>query len=103
MPGALPLGLAPAASYEETSILLRQGDRLVLYTDGLLEARNQSGELFGFDRLKALFATNPTALQATDAAVTFGQDDDITILTLTRLGTGEESTAEHATPTLVPA
>jgi hypothetical protein len=40
-----------------------------------------------------LFASHPSAAQATQAAVNFGQDDDITVLTLTRLATGEESLA----------
>ena len=87
LPGALPLGLMPAASYEETTLQLSQGDRLALYTDGMLEARNQSGELYGYARLEALFATRPNAEQATKAAINFGQDDDITVLTLTRLAT----------------
>jgi hypothetical protein len=103
LPGALPLGLAPSVSYEERSILLGTGDRLTLYTDGLLEARNQHGELYGFERLKTLFATKQTAAEATNAAVAFGQDDDITVLTLTRLAAGEESTAQHTASILSPA
>lgn len=91
LPGALPLGLAPSLRYEERSLSLERSDRLALYTDGLLEARNQTGELYGFERLKSLFATKPTAAEATEAAVAFGQDDDITVLNLTRLA-GEEST-----------
>jgi serine phosphatase RsbU (regulator of sigma subunit) len=83
-PGALPLGLTPTAVFEETKLKLSERDQLALYTDGLLEARSQSGELYSFARLKTLFATNPTAEQAAQAAVNFGQDDDITVLTLTR-------------------
>jgi serine phosphatase RsbU (regulator of sigma subunit) len=81
--GSLPLGLDPGSAYEETQLFLRSGDRLALYTDGLVEARNASGELFGFDRLRSLFSRSPTAEEATDAAVTFGQEDDITVVTLT--------------------
>jgi hypothetical protein len=84
-PGALPLGIAPNTTFEETRLQLRELDQLALYTDGLLEARSQSGELYSFDRLKTLFSTRPTADQAAQAAVNFGQDDDITVLTLTRL------------------
>ncbi len=79
---ALPLGLFSDASYEESTLCLKAGDHLALYTDGLLEARGPSGELYSFDRLKALFATRPTAEEATRAAVAFGQEDDITVLTL---------------------
>jgi hypothetical protein len=82
LPCALPLGLVGSSCYEETTVLLGAGDRLALYTDGLLEARNASGELYGFGRLKTLFAARPTALEATEAAVAFGQEDDITVLTL---------------------
>jgi len=100
LPSALPLGLALSISYEERTIALGIDDRLALYTDGLLEARNQTGELYGFERLKVLFAAAPTAAEATEAAVAFGQDDDITVLTLTRLATGEESKAQYSAPTL---
>ena len=103
MPGALPLGVEPAVSYAEHSFMLGPADRLALYTDGLLEARNASGELFSFHRLKTLFAANPSAAQATDAAVDFGQEDDITVLTLTRLAVGERSTAHYTAPTFAPA
>jgi hypothetical protein len=98
---ALPLGLVASASYEETTINLNVGDRLTLYTDGLLEARGHSGELYGFERLKELLATKPDAKQASDAAVAFGQDDDITVLTVTRLATGIESTTSLEAPVLV--
>jgi serine phosphatase RsbU (regulator of sigma subunit) len=101
LPGALPLGISLLASYEETLIHLRVGDRFSLYTDGLLEARSQTGELYGFSRLETLFASQPSAAEATQAAVNFGQDDDITVLTLTRLAVGEESTMLHSAPTLV--
>jgi Stage II sporulation protein E (SpoIIE) len=90
-PGALPLGLTPNAVFEETRLKLSERDQLALYTDGLLEARSQSGELYSFARLKTLFATNPTAEQAAQAAVNFGQDDDITVLTLTRLAVAESA------------
>jgi hypothetical protein len=85
LPGALPLGLALTCPYEECSIQLCEFDRLALYTDGLLEARNSAGELYGFERLKILFATMPTAEEATQTAQAFGQDDDVTVLTLARI------------------
>lgn len=93
LPGALPLGISPVVDYEESSFNVQIGDHFSLYTDGLLEARNQSGELYSFARLETLFARHPSAAQATQAAVNFGQDDDITVLTLTRLATGGESLA----------
>ncbi|MGA9957439.1 MAG: SpoIIE family protein phosphatase, partial [Acidobacteriaceae bacterium] len=73
------------------------------YTDGLVEARSSTGEIYGFERLNTLFATHPTAQQATQAAVDFGQEDDITVLTLTRLSAGEESSTSLTAPFLEPA
>jgi hypothetical protein len=102
LPPELPLGLVPSASYDKVTIQLEVGDRLTLYTDGLLEARDSAGEIFSFDRLQQLMTTKPDARQASDAAVTFGQEDDITVLTITRLATGVESTTVLEAPTLAP-
>ena len=84
-PGTLPLGVLPKAAFEESRFQMSERDQLALYTDGLLEARSQNGDLYSFARLKTLFASRPTAEQAAEAAVNFGQDDDITVLTLTRV------------------
>ncbi len=102
-PGELPLGVAPGTAYEETTVRLRPGDHFVLYTDGLLEARNAAGELFGFDRLRDLVSARPDAALSIDAAVRFGQQDDITVLTLTRLEIGEEARMHMLAPALAPA
>jgi hypothetical protein len=103
LPAELPLGIVPDLAFEAITVQLAVGDRLTLYTDGLLEARNPSGELYGFDRVCALIATHPDAQTASDAAVAFGQDDDITVLTVTRLAVGVESTTRLAAPELVSA
>jgi serine phosphatase RsbU (regulator of sigma subunit) len=100
--GTLPLGLAGAGEYPGTVVQLRAGDHLALYTDGLVEARAASGELFSFERVGKLFAGRPNAAQATAAAVSFGQEDDITVLTLTRVQVGEESRTELVAPALTP-
>ncbi len=84
--GALPLGIDPDFKYGEKQIQIVPGDRCALYTDGLLEARSPDGEIFSFERLQELFATAPDAARASEAAVSFGQEDDITVLTLTRTG-----------------
>ncbi|HEY7156731.1 MAG TPA: PP2C family protein-serine/threonine phosphatase [Gemmataceae bacterium] len=47
----LPLGIAPAQAYRERTYRLMSGDQLVLYTDGITEAQNESGEMFGLSRL----------------------------------------------------
>jgi hypothetical protein len=101
--GALPLGLAPEAGYEQRTLHLQEGDHLVLYTDGLLEARAASGELYSFERLSGLMEQKPNAEQAAKAATDFGQEDDITVLTLTRLAAGETSSTRLKAPVLAPA
>jgi serine phosphatase RsbU (regulator of sigma subunit) len=79
---------------------LQEGDHLLLYTDRLLEARAASGEIFGFDRLISLLQQKPSAEQAAKAATDFGQDDDITVLTLTRLAKGEAPSTLLKAPAL---
>jgi serine phosphatase RsbU (regulator of sigma subunit) len=103
LPGSLPLGMLSTAEYTETVTPLRQGDLLTLYSDGLLEARGKGGELYGFARLQTLIATRPSAQKALQAAIDFGQDDDITVLTITRLPLPHTELVAHATPVLAPA
>jgi sigma-B regulation protein RsbU (phosphoserine phosphatase) len=56
----LPLGLVEGNGYKEVELPLHEGDRLLLYTDGLIEAANDDGDLFGLDRLKATLARGST-------------------------------------------
>jgi sigma-B regulation protein RsbU (phosphoserine phosphatase) len=77
----LPLGITAETDYPEVSVQLPVGAQLTLYTDGVVEARARSGELFGFDRAAAL-SIQPAELIA-QTAQSFGQDDDITVLTVT--------------------
>jgi hypothetical protein len=100
---SLPLGLDPDARYEKQPFDLRVGTRLTVYTDGLLEARNGDGELFGFKRLEKLMSLRPTAKDAVDTAIEFGQEDDITVLTVTRLDVGQRSSTSLQAPELEPA
>jgi hypothetical protein len=81
-PGALPLGVAAGLRYETTHFRIEQGSRLTFYSDGVIEAQNRKGELFGFDRGREL-STQPAAAIA-EAAKKFGQEDDITVVTITR-------------------
>lgn len=76
----LPLGIDPNAAYPESRFELPPGGRLTLLTDGVVEARNPSGELFGFERAAGL--STRTAAEVARAAEAFGQEDDITVLTL---------------------
>lgn len=79
----MPLGLNPHTSYAESTFRLAAGEQLTLLTDGVLEARNSLGELFGFERTAAIAGQSAESIVHT--AQTFGQEDDITVLTLTRL------------------
>ncbi len=82
---SLPLGLISYSDYSEIAMKMEPGDQLTLYTDGVLEATNpETKEMFGFDRMSKLFASRPTAHEAAQAAIAFGQDDDVTVLTITR-------------------
>ncbi len=79
-PPGLPLGLAPDQAYEPVAGVLREGEKLVLMSDGVVEARSAKGELYGFDRLPGL--TRMPAAAIADIAQRFGQEDDITVLTI---------------------
>ncbi len=81
--GGLPLGVLPEIQYEELRLYLHPGDRILLFSDGVVEARQPSGELFGFDRVHNL--SNQSAFYVAEAAKAFGQEDDITVLTVRRL------------------
>jgi phosphoserine phosphatase RsbU/P len=82
LPGALPLGVMSGVIYETTQFNLVPGSRLTFYSDGVVEAQDQKGELFGFDRAKAI-STEPAAA-IVEAAKQFGQSDDITVVTIER-------------------
>jgi hypothetical protein len=76
----LPLGLSAESTYPESTFHLDANQQLTLVTDGVVEARDKSGALFGFERTTAL--TTEPAEKVAQAAQAFGQDDDITVLTL---------------------
>jgi serine phosphatase RsbU (regulator of sigma subunit) len=88
----MPLGLMPGMSYEEKQIILEAGEAALLYSDGLVEAHDPKGEMFGFPRLRALVAEHaegerPLGEFLMDELYTFvgegwEQEDDITLLTL---------------------
>ncbi len=82
LPGTLPLGVQSGASYETTQFRLAPGSRLTFYSDGVVEAQSQTGELFGFERGRE-HSTQPAAA-IVEAAKQFGQQDDITVVTIER-------------------
>lgn len=81
LPGAPPLGIDGGA-YEFTTVKLREGSRMTFLSDGVVEAQKADGELFGFERAKAM--SREPAAAIVDAAVAFGQEDDITVVTIER-------------------
>src|SRR5215216_3832769 len=92
----MPLGLMPAMSYEEKEIVLEAGDSALFYSDGLVEAHDPKGEMFGFPRLRVLVADHGEKrslgnflLEELYSFVGEGweQEDDITLLTLKRSAT----------------
>jgi hypothetical protein len=80
--GALPLGVVSGAVYAESHAFLGPGSQLTFYSDGVIEAQNLHGELFGFERAQAI-STQPAAA-IVEAAKKFGQEDDITVVTIAR-------------------
>jgi len=88
--GALPLGIADSGGkFDSKRFELPPGSRLTFYSDGVVEAQNKKGELFGFDRAKAMSTKSAAAIAK--AAVEFGQEDDITVVTIERLASHDFS------------
>jgi len=81
LPPGLPLGVVPETEYSSISLQLSPAETLTLLSDGVVEARNQKGELFGFERTREI--SGKSAEEVAQAAQVFGQEDDITVLTLT--------------------
>jgi serine phosphatase RsbU (regulator of sigma subunit)/predicted ester cyclase len=89
----MPLGLMPALSYEEKEIELDIGEGVFFYSDGLVEAHDPKGEMFGFPRLRALVGEHGEVGALGDFLMNelysfvgkgWEQEDDITLLTLER-------------------
>jgi serine phosphatase RsbU (regulator of sigma subunit)/predicted ester cyclase len=89
----MPLGLMSVSSYEEKEIVINAGEAAIFYSDGLVEAHDPQGEMFGFPRLRALISEHSEQgplgdflLEELYSFVGEGwvQEDDITLLTLRR-------------------
>src|SRR5215217_3104239 len=89
----MPLGLMPEMGYEEKEIVLQAGETTLLYSDGLVEAHDPKGEMFGFPRLRALIAEHGEERSLGDFLMKelysfvgegWEQEDDITLLSLRR-------------------
>jgi serine phosphatase RsbU (regulator of sigma subunit) len=91
---SLPLGIVAEAEFGDQDFMLRKGDCLTLYTDGVPEARCKRGELYGFERTRVLLSHSFSAESVAQAARDFGQDDDITVLTIEPIAMNESSLPE---------
>jgi hypothetical protein len=79
----LPLGIDGEAEYSERNLAFRPGEQLTFVSDGVTEAANANGELFGFDRTCEISAK--PAAEIAEAAHRWGQNDDITVVTVRRM------------------
>jgi serine phosphatase RsbU (regulator of sigma subunit) len=77
---SLPLGVIADVQYEQITFRLNRGDRLVFLSDGVVEASNSDGELFGFERTQQV--SHEPARYIAQTAQRFGQTDDITVVSL---------------------
>jgi serine phosphatase RsbU (regulator of sigma subunit) len=89
----MPLGLMPGMDYEEKETILEAGEAALFYSDGLVEAHDPEGEMFGFPRLRTLVAEHGEERSLGDILLEelysfvgkgWEQEDDITLLTLRR-------------------
>jgi serine phosphatase RsbU (regulator of sigma subunit)/predicted ester cyclase len=87
----MPLGLMPGMGYEEGEVSLRESNCVLFYSDGLVEAHDPKGEMFGFTRLRAPVAEHGAKRSLGGFLMeelysftweVWGQEDDITLLTL---------------------
>ncbi len=95
MARGMPLGLLPDMKYEERAATLGPGTSLLLHSDGLAEAHNPEGEMFGFPRLMGIVGSGGAGealiddcLKSLDSFVgsEWDQEDDITLVTMQRSG-----------------
>ena len=76
----LPLGVIADIAYEQATHQLNKGERVIFLSDGVVEAANEEGELFGFERTQQV--SNEPARYIAQTAKRFGQNDDITVVSL---------------------
>jgi len=85
MEGSLPLGMIEGAEFTVMHFKLTESDRLMLMSDGITEATDANGKLFGFERVRELLQSTNTASAVADAAQKFGQEDDISVISVIRV------------------
>ena len=88
MTGNLPLGLNDSITFDQITMQLKGKDRLLVITDGVIEAKNAKNELFGFNRARSI--SHLPAAFIVKAAEIFGQEDDITVVSIARMAQEKE-------------
>ena len=95
----MPLGLLPGMTYDEYEGTLELGESILIYSDGLVEAHNPQGEMFGFPRLRTMacgLGSGPALIEHLRGALAefagpgWEQEDDVTFVTLERSGGAAE-------------
>lgn len=92
----LPLGMVPSLSYSDWDLELQAGDVIALYTDGVIEAESEVGEMYGIERLEQAIDSLDSGQRAREMAAVISQDvngfaggskqyDDITIVVIKKL------------------
>ena len=90
MGDTFPLGILEEADYEETQFQMESGDKVIFYTDGIVEAMNKHQEIYGFERLQAVIKSSPAETaeammndiirSVSDFTGAAPQHDDLTII-----------------------
>ena len=105
----MPLGLFPDMDYEEKQALLKPGETMVMYSDGLIEAHDPQGEMFGYPRLRELMALPQCGDELIQCMLNalhgftgpeWEQEDDVTFVTLDRLPQEDQDQPEMSNQVL---
>jgi hypothetical protein len=98
MEGSLPLGVVDGNEFPVMYFNMKMDDTLMLMSDGIAEAQNEHGLLFGFERIDHMLSSPITAAALATAAQNFGQEDDILVLRIER--STEPKTVSHVEPVM---
>jgi hypothetical protein len=93
MEGALPLGMIKDAEFSVMRFKMKDGDRLVMLSDGIVEATDANGNLLGFERVRELLHRTSSAAEIAGSAQQFGQQDDISVISVTRVAVPQPALA----------
>lgn len=98
MEGALPLEMIEGPEFSLMRFPLRDDDKLVLLSDGIVEATDADGNLFGFDHVHQLQQMTADAVQIAESAQLFGQEDDISVTSVTRTAAAQPAPVPKPAP-----